>query len=141
MRISAWPVMTILLSGIACSGPASPSGDPLTGGLVATFRVGNDSFRVWIRNSRTIEEVLALQRGASAENIPNGRLRTGAGQGGHNAPYSWHLDPDDIDMAGATIEVCDGTPSYVEAHRDEFISQVNRYCPWGATLVAVVDYR
>jgi hypothetical protein len=141
VRISVWAVFFTFLSGIACSGPSSPTPDLLAGGIVATFRVGNDSFRVWIRNSRTIDEVLALQRGASLETIPNGRLRVGAGQGGHNAPYSWHLDPDDIDMAGATIEVCDGTPSYVEAHRDQFISEVNRYCPWGATLVSVADHR
>jgi hypothetical protein len=141
MRISAWALLMPVLIGAACSGPSSPTADPLAGGVVATFRVGNDSFRVWIRNSRTIAEVLALQRGASLENIPNGRLRIGAGQGSHNVPYSWHLDPDDIEMAGAAIEVCDGAPSYIEAHRDEFISQVGRYCPWGATLVSVADHR
>jgi hypothetical protein len=113
----------------------------LTGGVLATFAVGAESFRVWIRNERTIEQVLALQRGTSSASIPNGRLRTGAGHGNHNSPYTWHLDPDEIEMAGATIELCDGAPSYVETHRDEFISQVNRYCPWGAKLTGVVDRR
>lgn len=125
-----------------CGTPAAPSPDePLKGGVLATFAVGTENFRVWIRNERTIEQVLALQRGTSTASIPNGRLRTGAGEANHNAPYTWHLDPDAIEMAAATIEICDGAPSYVEAHRDEFISQVNRYCPWGARLTGVVDRR
>lgn len=131
-----------LAAAFACGSPSGPSPEqPLQGGIVATFAVGRETFRVWIRNSQTIEQVLALQRGTSTASIPNGRLRVGSGQGSHNAPFSWHLDPEDIAMAGATIEVCDGAPSYIEAHRDEFIEQVHRYCPWGARLVTVQDYR
>ena len=137
----AW-LITVAIVVSACGGATSPSPDgPLKGGVLATFSVGTETFRVWIRNDRTIEQVLALQRGASTAGIPNGRLRVGTGQGAHNVPYSWHLDPDEIEMAGATIEICDGAPSYIEAHRDEFIAQVNRYCPWGARLVSVADYR
>ncbi len=44
-------------------------------------------------------------------------------------------------MAEVTIELCDGTPSYVEAHLDEWIEQVGRYCPWSARLVALEDRR
>ena len=126
----------------ACGGPSSPTpGDPLSGGVVATFTVGSEMFRVWIRNSETIHQVLELHRGTSTASIPTGRLRVGAGHGNHNAPFSWHLDPDEIEMADATIEVCDGAPSYIEAHRDEFIARVNRYCPWAARLIGVADYR
>ncbi|MGB2712770.1 MAG: hypothetical protein WBC51_01230 [Vicinamibacterales bacterium] len=137
----AW-LLTAALLACSCGGPASPSPEaPLKGGVLATFSVGSESFRVWIRNDRAIEQVFALQRGASTAGIPNGRLRAGPGQGGHNAPYTWHLDPEDVEMAGATIEICDGAPSYVEAHRDEFMTRVTRYCPWGAKLTAVNDYR
>jgi hypothetical protein len=59
--------------------------------------------------------------------IPNGRILSGAGRARHNAPWSWHLDPVDIQMAEAAIEVCDATPSYVEAHRDYFVGVVGRY--------------
>lgn len=137
----AW-ILIIAACVAGCGAPAAPSPEePLTGGVLATFAVGTESFRVWIRNERAIEQVLALQRGTSTASIPNGRLRTGAGQANHNMPYTWHLDPDEIEMAGATIEVCDGAPSYVEAHRDEFIAQVSRYCPWGARLTSVIDRR
>ena len=136
------PVIGLVWALAACGGPSGPTAEePLTGGIVATFTVGRESFRVWIRNSQAIQQVFELQRGSSSASIPNGKLRTGSGQGAHNAPYSWHLDPDDISLAGATIEVCDGAPSYIEAHRDEFIAQVNRYCPWGARLASVTDYR
>lgn len=137
----AW-VLIVAILVCACGGPTSPSPEgPLKGGVLATFSVGNETFRVWIRNARTIEQVFALQRGTSTAGIPNGRLRVGAGEGAHNAPYTWHLDPDEIEMAGVTIEICDGATSYVESHRDEFIAQVNRYCPWGARLVGLADYR
>jgi hypothetical protein len=136
-----WLLTAVILAS-ACGGAASPSPDqPLKGGVLASFSVGSENFRVWIRNPGTIEQVLALQRGTATATIPNGRLRTGSGQGAHNAPYTWHLDPDEIEMAGLTIEICDGAPSYVEAHRDEFIAQVNRYCPWGARLTSVADHR
>lgn len=34
-------------------------------------------------------------------------------------PWPWHIDSEDIAMAKVTIELCDGVPSYVEAHLDE----------------------
>jgi hypothetical protein len=133
-------LVTTLLLGACGESPSAPS-DALRGGIVATFAVGNERFAVWIRNTHAIDEVLAVQRGASSDNIPNGVLRSGAGQGNHNNPYSWHLDPDEIEMAEATIELCDGSPSFIEANRDQFMRDVGRYCPWGARLVSVDDYR
>ena len=53
------------------------------------------------------------------------------GDGGFNAPWSWHFDPDQVRMVEAAIEVCDGTPSYVETHLSDFPT----YCPWGARIV------
>ena len=58
-----------------------------------------------------------------------------AGDGGINAPWSWHLDPDRVDMTEAAIEVCDGSPSYVEGHRADF--EAVGYCPWSGRVVAV----
>ena len=113
--------VVLVFTVAACGSPSSPTPDgPVGGGIVATFSVGTETFRVWIRSADAIGQVLALQRGPSTASIPNGRLRAGAGRGNHNSPFSWHLDPDDIQMAGATIELCDGAPSYIEAHRDEF---------------------
>ena len=71
-------------------------------------------------------------RGAN-KRFPIGPLRRG--NGGFNAPWSWHLDPDRVRLTEAAIEVCDGNPSYVEAHLDEFLGL--GYCPWGGRVVAV----
>jgi hypothetical protein len=40
-----------------------------------------------------------------------------------------------VRMAEAAIEVCDGIPSYVETHLDEFLDV--GYCPWSARVVAI----
>jgi hypothetical protein len=125
----------------ACSeSPSAPSPE-LRGGVLATFAVEGERFSVWITDPADVHHVLALQRDQSLPGIPNGRLRRGAGQGNHNAPFTWHLDPADIEFADVTIELCDGSPSYVQAHLDEYVDRVERYCPWSARLVSVVDYR
>lgn len=138
-------VSAVLLSGLSACDSDSNGGDEhdpaLDGGIVATFTNQDETFRVWITNETTIQQVLALQAGTSDANIPNGKILHGPGVADHNEPWSWHLDPEDIEMADLTIEVCDGRPSYVEENVDEFVDVVDRYCPWGAELVDVEDYR
>lgn len=112
----------------------------LKGGVLATFDVGGERFQVFVTNPRAILDLRALRRGESTANIPSGRVLPGPGRVGHNAPYSWHLDPEDISMADMTIEVCDAEPSYVEENVDEFVGNVGRYCPWSARLVELQDY-
>lgn len=136
--LSTTLIALILASG--CDSPAAPD-DELEGGILATFSVSGETFRVWMTNPDAIEQVLALRQGTSRANIPNGALKTGPGRGNHNRPYSWHLDPDDIAMAEMTIELCDGRPSWVEANRDRFVAEVGRYCPWSAELRQIADYR
>ncbi|MEJ2212196.1 MAG: hypothetical protein P8129_24670, partial [Anaerolineae bacterium] len=119
-----------------------PAGEPpgdgeLSGGVLATFDVNGEEFRVWVTNPGTIQQLLDLASGEGGANIPNGRIQRGPGLADHNLPWSWHLDPQDIEMAEMTAEVCDGTPSYVEEHLDEFVDTVGRYCPWSARLVSV----
>jgi hypothetical protein len=112
----------------------------LRGGALATFEVEGERFRVWTINPQTIHNLHELQQGTSTANIPNGRILRGPGQARHNAPYHWHIDPQDMTMAEAAIEICDGLPSYVEENVDEFIERVGRYCPWAAELVELRDY-
>lgn len=119
----------------------TPDAAGLEGGVLVTFDVTGELFRVWVTNRSTIDKVLALEGGGSSASIPNGRIVRGPGQAGHNGPWNWHLDPEEIDMADFTIEVCDGRPSYVEANIEEFVDRVQRYCPWSAKLVDVQDFR
>lgn len=140
--VSATLVLLSIL-GAACGSPSRPSppSNELRGGVLATFAVGTEQFKVWMTNPAAINRVLALHAGGSGGSIPNGRIRRGSGQAQHNAPYSWHLDPADIEIVDLAIEVCDGRPSYVEANVGEYVDRINRYCPWGARLTSVTDYR
>lgn len=132
-------LMALLAGGIACDSPTSPS--ELRGGVLATFDVSGEPFKVFVTNPSTVDQLLALRDGTSRASIPNGRILRGPGLGNHNRPYDWHLDPEDIQMAEITIEVCDGRPSYVQANIREFVDNVGRYCPWSASLVELVDRR
>lgn len=104
--------------------------------IIATFDVQGEQFRVRIENEATIEQVRALGRGEGTASIPNGRLLRGSDG---NEPWSWHLDPQDIEMTEVAIELCDGTPSLVEADLDYWVDTVQRFCPWTAKLVGIED--
>jgi hypothetical protein len=120
----------------ACSSPTSPG---LEGGMLATFDVQGERYSIFITNAKTIEQVLALSNGQSAARIPSGRLVKG--REAYNAPWSWHIDPEDVEMAEVTMELCDGRPSDVEKDIDYWVGTVGRFCPWSAVLVALKDYR
>lgn len=70
--------------------------------------------------------------------IAQRRMITGpiaTGNGGVNGKWTWHFVPDQWTLAEMSIELCDGSPSYVEAHRDEWIRDVKRYCPWSSGVL------
>jgi hypothetical protein len=132
-------VWLLAVSAACSSGPTEP-GETLEGGVLATFTVSGESFHVWTTNAQTIQAIFDLRDGLSTANIPNGALRLGQGLGNHNEPWAWHLDPVNIEMAEATIELCDGRPSLVDSLLDDYLIG-GRFCPWGAELVEVVDLR
>ena len=128
----------LLLSYLAASCP-SPTDPGLEGGVLATFDVNGERYRIFITNPRTIDQVIALSHGRSAAKIPSGRVVKG--QVAYNKPWSWHIDSEDIHMAEMTIELCDGRPSFVESQVDDWIANVGYFCPWSAELVSVKHYR
>lgn len=71
------------------------------------------------------------------EGVVLGRLA--AGDGGFNAPRSWHMVPGTVETPDAAIEVCDGIPSMAEADLDYWLDTVGRFCPWGARVVERLD--
>lgn len=134
----------VLLLLAACSSDTveeSPAVNPLSGGVLATFEVSGKRFSVWVTNTQTINDLFSLQSGQSNANIPNGVTRIGPGRAEHNAPYGWHMDPEQISMAELAIELCDGSPTYVDENLSDWQEQVGRYCPWGAELVSLEDHR
>lgn len=138
-----WQCAVLFLLPMAIQGCSDGGLSPtpnLEEGVLATFRVEGDTFRLWTTNPTTITDLFALQAGKSQANIPNGPLLPGAGPGDHNHPWSWHLDPEGTEMAENTVEVCSGTPSYVEETLADWLA-LGQYCPWGAVLVKLRDFR
>ena len=134
-RTASLLLYTALLLATAWLAPSGSVGRAeQVAAIIATFDVAGEQFRVRIENPATIEQVRALERGESTATIPNGRLLRGSDG---NEPWSWHLDPIDIELAEITIELCDGTPSFVEADLDYWVDIVGRFCPWSAVLVSV----
>jgi hypothetical protein len=117
----------------------SNSSDGLSGGILVTFDVVGEKYKVFITNEITIEDIYALQRGESQARIPSGLIREG--KVWYNEPWSWHIDSDDIHMAESTIEICDGLPSHLENNLIYWLNTVKRFCPWGAKIVDIEDYR
>jgi hypothetical protein len=128
-------VATSVLVASACTtdddGPsANPTMDP-SDPVVVTFEVADgERFRALLTDPADVAIAWRLEAGEDAPGIPNGRVvrETGVNEG-----WSWSLDPDDFEFADATIEVCDGLPSDVEAG----IVTSDRYCPWSAIVVAL----
>jgi hypothetical protein len=98
-------------------------------------RATGSFFRAQTHNERVIQQAEAELRLPPAERrlFPNGPIARG--DGGHNAPWSWHFVPNQWELTEVSIELCDATPEYVEAHLSTFIDTIGRFCPWSAVLV------
>jgi len=119
----------VVLSGFFLAGcGADRASRPYAEFLVAVDR---ETFLLRTTDPETIRLATENFRGRNAQ-FPIGPLLPG--DGGFNAPWSWHFDPDRVRFTELAIEVCDGQPSYVEAHRADFLGG---YCPWGARVVAI----
>ena len=81
-----------------------------------TFEVVDQRFKVLLTEPADIDTARRLLAIEDVPSIPNGRVlrETGVNEG-----YSWSLDPNDIEFADVTIEVCDGLPSDVEDGRHQ----------------------
>lgn len=124
MRRASW--LAVLLASLGGCGTSTGPSDHTE----FVVQVVDETFVLRATDAETVRLAMANMHGRSAA-FPIGPLRSG--DGGFNAPWSWHFDPDSVRMTEAAIEVCDGRPSYVEDHLADFAS----YCPWGARVVAV----
>lgn len=114
--------------GVACS--TGPNDDAEAVFVIAACE--DQPFRVLIRDPDVIAEAEDLI-GAGQQQVVTGELRRG--DGGFNAPYNWHLDPETVAFADATIELCDGCPERIEDDLDYWIEDVGRFCPWTTRVV------
>jgi hypothetical protein len=86
-------------------------------------------------------EIIALAR--SELQLPESeRLRfaiggIAAGDGSVNVGWSWHFT--EVNLTELAIELCDGTPSMVEADLDYWLDTVKTFCPWASYVYDEVE--
>jgi hypothetical protein len=126
MRIGA-PVAAILATVLlsSCASPGAPASPVQADFLVD---VAGERFVLRLTDPEAIRLAQRNQRGETTA-FPFGTVKPG--DGGFNQPWSWHLDPAGATFVELAMEVCDGRPSYLEAHLDEYPV----YCPWGGRIV------
>ena len=96
------------------------------------FRVaGREEYKIQLTDPADIETARQLLSGEEAPKIPNGMIVFG--DPGVNEGYTWHIDPETVEFAEMTTEVCDGLPSDVE----QGILTSDYYCPWAAEVIAI----
>jgi hypothetical protein len=126
-------------------GQSLPNNPQLAGGVLVSATAVDESYRVWLTNATGI----AMAYDFAWDRLPwryqggffGGPLRSGPGAGEHNAPWSWHLDPNETSIGEGTVEECQGRPSFVEQNVEAWIQLIGRYCPSIDQLVSIVDYR
>lgn len=122
-------ITAVLLWGCNTDNGTTP--DP-PAGQYFTVRVVNDTFVMFVTDPATIQ--LATENFEGKNNrFPLGKIDTG--NGGFNGIWGWHFLPDTVRMVEVSIEVCDGTPSYVNTHLADYLAV--GYCPWAAKVIKV----
>lgn len=98
--------------------------------------VNGERFVIYVIDADTIRLALENMEGKN-DMFPMGELARG--DGGFNKPWSWHLKPETVRMVEVSIELCDGTPSFVENELDYWLETVKSYCPWRGRIIAAAD--
>ena len=124
----ALAILCAPLALAACGGGGAS--DDANAPIVVTFEVIDERFKALLTDPADITTARRLLAGEDVPSIPNGRVlrETGVNEG-----YTWSLDPNDIEFAEVTIEVCDGLPSDVELG----VVTGDRYCPWSAAVIGI----
>lgn len=133
-------LLAVGLAGCDVAAPPAPSASPTSTPVdlpaapaVVTFDVADQgTYSIELVRDDLIEHVAELMAGGEDGRIPSGRI-VRDGDGGVNAPWSWHIDPDSLEFVDFTTEVCDGLPSYVE----DLTLTSDIYCPWNATVTGL----
>lgn len=118
-------VAALALTG--CGQPHEGPGAP----AVATFRVIDQTYRIELVTPELVRHAQDLLNGEEVAGIPVGAIVRG--DPAINEPWSWHIDPQTVEFADFTTEVCDGLPEYVE---DGTLTS-DIYCPWSAEIVSL----
>lgn len=90
-----------------------------------------DNFSVQVTSSEQIMRAARLLSNGHFSVI-SGRLIHG--DGGVNAPWSWHMQSQTVMFGEFAVEVCDGCPHSVESDVSYWVDRLGQYCPWAARV-------
>ena len=131
-----------IASALLCALLAScGGGNDTSSTAVFVFRMhglpASEAFRVITSSPELIAQARAQLALTVSERhlFASGPIR--AGDGGHNTGWSWHFT--DVTLVEASIELCDGRPSMVEADLNYWLNTVQSFCPWGSYVHAQVQ--
>ena len=130
-------LILILILPIGCTNQTlEPT---LSGGILVTFDVEGEVYKIFVKNKKAIADILALERGESQARILKGKL---IGEPVfYNEHWSWYVDPIDIQMTEFTIEACSGLSSHIENVLEYWVNTIGCFCPWSAMIVEIRDFR
>ena len=129
MRIHSFLLCLLLLLILPACG--NSNNDESEGAVVTFLVAGSVQYKIEITDPANLATARDLLTGNEDPKIPNGIVVRD--DPGVNEGYSWHIDPDSLEFADMTTEVCDGLPSDVE----NGIITSEYYCPWSAEVVAI----
>ena len=93
-------------------------------------RTGAEDFLAKTADPELIDKITAELQNPPDQRFLHIHGRIDRGNGGYNLDWSWHFIPGEWDLAEMSIEVCDGTPSYVEENLDDWLAMQDAFCPW-----------
>ena len=135
MRSASWNptvrsfcALAVMLMPAACGSSSTAPEPPVR----YSVEVSGETFVVEVVTADQVDQMEA-RLASGAEGVISGELA--AGDAGYNAPWSWHMAPATVHAPDLAIEVCDGRPSMVEEDLQYWLETVERFCPWGATVV------
>ena len=111
------------LACLSCNDSTGPEGarfvfrDPLTQDVVRLEITGAEGLA-------QAEDLLGSGQGRWALGTPK------RGDGGFNAPWTWHIDPASVTFAEVTIEACQTAMSAIDDDLDYWID-FGQVCIWG----------
>jgi hypothetical protein len=104
---------------------------PKPDGVVVILRVEDEEYKIRLTDPSDMEIARKFLAGEQAPNIPNGIVVRNDPD--VNIGYSWHIDPDSVEFADMTTELCDDRPSDLE----NGVINFDRYCPRSVKVVAI----
>jgi len=135
--IRTLPVALLATALQACGGSHARCSALITFSVCADSVQGVQSLTVRSTQCAFVDES-ERQLSGGARRTPVFHLVDGTGP---DHQWSWHVDATNTEFADFTAEVCDGCPSTVEANKSVWLSALKTYCPWTASVTAVVAER